>query len=239
MFEDATFHSGNLHRTQAPKWMLVALTLNLTVLSAMVVLPLLYPDGLPNRLLSRILYAPPQAQAVPSRPQPAHPMLVELLSPHNPFIAPTGIPRITSTTPDSTPPPSGMEVGSTGSTIPGADQPATSIFRQPTPPATVRSALPRSVAISQGVAIGLLLSRSTPTYPVIAKAAGVSGTVALAATISSAGTITNLRVVSGPPMLRRAALDAVQTWRYRPYLLNNQPVEVETTINVVFSLGVR
>ena len=58
----------------------------------------------------------------------------------------------------------------------------------------------------------------------------------LAATISKQGTIENLRVVSGPAMLQQAALDAVKTWRYRPYLLNGDPVAVETTVNVVFNL---
>jgi protein TonB len=59
----------------------------------------------------------------------------------------------------------------------------------------------------------------------------------LQATISTAGTIENLRVSSGPAMLRQAALDAVQNWRYKPYELNGEPVEVETTVNVVFTLG--
>jgi protein TonB len=63
------------------------------------------------------------------------------------------------------------------------------------------------------------------------------GTVVLAATISKAGTIENLRVISGPAILQRSALDAVKTWRYSPYLLDGQPVEVETTVNVIFSLG--
>jgi len=70
-----------------------------------------------------------------------------------------------------------------------------------------------------------------------AKAARVSGTVVLQATISKTGTIENLRVISGPAMLQQSAMDAVKSWRYRPYLLNNDPVEVETTVNVVFSLG--
>ncbi len=239
MFEDATFHSGNLQHSQTPKWMLAALALNLSVVSTMILLPLLYPEGMPSRLLSRILYAPPQSAPVLTRPQPAHPMMVELLSPHNPFIAPVGIPRITSTTPDAAPPPSGLESGSFANSIPGADQPATSAFRPTTPAPAVRPAAPRTYNISQGVAVGLLLSRNPPAYPAIARAAGVSGTVSLAATISTSGTIANLRVVSGPTMLRQAAIDAVQSWRYRPYLLNNQPVEVETTINVVFSLGAR
>jgi protein TonB len=58
----------------------------------------------------------------------------------------------------------------------------------------------------------------------------------LQATISREGTIENLRVVSGPPILQQAAIDAVKQWRYRPYLLNGEPVEVETTINVDFRL---
>jgi periplasmic protein TonB len=76
-----------------------------------------------------------------------------------------------------------------------------------------------------------------PQYPAIAKAARIQGTVVLQATISKAGGIENLRVVSGPPMLQQAAMDAVRSWRYKPYLLNGDPVEVETTVNVVFNLG--
>jgi len=76
-----------------------------------------------------------------------------------------------------------------------------------------------------------------PTYPAIAKAARVSGTVVLQATISKQGTIENLRVVSGPAMLQAAAMDAVKNWRYKPYLLNGDPVEVDTQVNVIFSLG--
>lgn len=70
----------------------------------------------------------------------------------------------------------------------------------------------------------------------IARAARVSGTVVLQATISKAGKTENLSVVSGPALLQEAAIDAVKQWRYKPYLLNNEPVEVETTINVDFRL---
>jgi protein TonB len=76
-----------------------------------------------------------------------------------------------------------------------------------------------------------------PQYPAIAKAARIQGTVVLQATISKSGSIQNLRVISGPPMLQQAALEAVRSWRYKPYLLNGDPVEVETTVNVVFNLG--
>jgi protein TonB len=101
----------------------------------------------------------------------------------------------------------------------------------------VKAAPPKKVNISGGVAQGMLLNKTQPTYPPIAKAARVSGTVVLRATISKSGTIENLQVVSGPAMLQSAATDAVRSWRYRPYLLNGDPVEVETTVNVVFTLG--
>jgi len=101
----------------------------------------------------------------------------------------------------------------------------------------VKAQPPKPVAISSGVATGMLISKMPPVYPPIAKTARVSGTVELQATISKIGTITDLHVVHGPAMLRQAAVDAVKTWRYRPYKLNNEPTEVQTTINVVFSLG--
>jgi protein TonB len=84
---------------------------------------------------------------------------------------------------------------------------------------------------------GNLLAKTLPQYPAIARAARIQGIVVLQATISRSGTIENLRVISGPTMLQQAAMDAVRSWRYKPYLLNGEPVEVETTINVVFNLG--
>jgi protein TonB len=104
-------------------------------------------------------------------------------------------------------------------------------------PPQVHVAPSRKLAISSGVMEGHKLSGAEPRYPTIAIAAGVQGTVVLAATISKTGAIDNLHVVSGPPMLAMAAEQAVQTWRYRPYLLNGAPVEVETTVRVLFHLG--
>jgi TonB family protein len=83
----------------------------------------------------------------------------------------------------------------------------------------------------------LLANNVDPIYPPIAKAARVSGTVVLGAVISKTGFVEYLCVVSGPAMLQQAALDAVRSWRYMPYLRNGEPVEVSFQINVVFSLG--
>jgi protein TonB len=103
-------------------------------------------------------------------------------------------------------------------------------------PASQSPAHLRKVVLSAAVAQSLLIQKSLPRYPPIAKAARVSGTVVLHAVISTTGSVINLQAVSGPAMLQQSALDAVKSWKYRPYLLNNQPVEFETTINVIFLL---
>ncbi len=108
-------------------------------------------------------------------------------------------------------------------------------------PIAVRSTAPSPskgpLAISSGVVAGNRISGERPVYPRIAESANVQGTVVLQATITKTGRTTNLRVVSGPIMLQRAALDAVSSWRYKPYLLNGEPVDVVTSVNVVFSLN--
>jgi len=106
-----------------------------------------------------------------------------------------------------------------------------------TPVAVPKVATPQKIRVSQGVLQGSLIHDVKPVYPPIAKAARVSGSVVLQATISKDGSIENLRVVNGHPMLVQAALDAVKQWRYKPYVLNGEPVEVETQITVNFTLS--
>jgi protein TonB len=96
---------------------------------------------------------------------------------------------------------------------------------------------PQRVRVSQGVTKGLCVHKVEPPYPPLARAARVQGDVVLNAIIDVNGQITNLQLVSGHPMLVPAAIDAVRQWRYRPYLLNGTPVEVETTITVIFTLS--
>ncbi|HUM06099.1 MAG TPA: energy transducer TonB [Terriglobales bacterium] len=84
---------------------------------------------------------------------------------------------------------------------------------------------------------GNLIHRVQPVYPVIARTAGVQGAVILRAVVSKTGTIEQLTVVSGSPLLIKAALEAVRQWRYRPYLLNDEPIEIDTEITVNFVLS--
>ena len=145
--------------------------------------------------------------------------------------APTRIPKQQA---ENAPPPASLDTA--GADGLGGGNANASMFNGHSQP-NVRVASSRPVAISSGVAPGMRVQKTPPEDPPIAKTANVAGTVELHATISTDGTIKDLHAVSGPVMLRQAALDAVRNWRYKPYRLNSQPVEVETTVNVVFSLG--
>jgi protein TonB len=101
----------------------------------------------------------------------------------------------------------------------------------------VTAAAPKVVRISSGAALANKISGADPVYPAIARSAHITGTVVLQATISKQGTISDLKVISGPPLLANAALEAVRTWRFKPTILNGEPVEASTIINANFNFG--
>ena len=182
-------------------------------------------------------------EAVPAPPQPA--AATEIVPPPHvqsemmdrQLTAPARIPNDMKMAPGKeAPPPSGFGVAGVEGLNSSGSGTMGGLFNGQARP-QVKVELPRIVKVSAGVAVGLLVRKTEPIYPPIAKTAHVSGTVVLQATISKTGSIDGLHVVSGPDMLRQAALDAVRNWRYKPYMLNNEPIAVETTVNVIFSLG--
>jgi len=94
----------------------------------------------------------------------------------------------------------------------------------------------RTLKVSQGVSQGLILKKVPPDYPLQARQLRIEGIVQLQATIGKDRNIENVRVLGGHPILARAATDAVKRWKYRPYLLNGAPVEIETEVSVNFKL---
>lgn len=107
----------------------------------------------------------------------------------------------------------------------------------PPPPPPPVAPSPSRLRVSAGVAEGMLIQKTDPVYPPLARAARISGTVVLQAVISKSGSIDDVHVLSGHPLLVQAALDAAKKWRYRPFLLNGEPLEVQTTVSVVFDLN--
>src|ERR1700686_2327160 len=215
MFEDSTFESAGKIKSKSKYWMMVTFITNGSILLLLVLIPLIYPEALPKTAMLTQLVAPP-----PPPPPPEAIKIVHVQSEmmNNQLTAPTRIPHdIKMVAEKEAPPTSGFGVagmeglgGSSGGAI-------GSLFGSGNNSPKVKAEAPKKVNISAGVAVGMLLQKTQPVYPPIAKAARVSGTVVLQATISKNGTIENLRVISGPAMLQKAALDAVKTWRYRPY----------------------
>jgi TonB family protein len=105
-----------------------------------------------------------------------------------------------------------------------------------TPEGADRRGVPQRVRVPPGVMGGLLVSKVRPEYPPDAKQARIQGTVLLQTTIDKEGNVSNIQLISGHPLLVPAAIDAVRQWKYKSYLLNGQPVEVETQIQVNFAL---
>jgi periplasmic protein TonB len=238
MFEDSTFESAHRIRTRSRGWGLAAFAFNSAILAALIAIPLVYPEALPKQMMNLLLVAPPPPPAAP-KPVPQQPR-AEAFHGRSEFVdlrltAPRLIPSTPNTNIAERGPGNGDIVGlDSGDSIPGGDPFAHSSSK---PPVVVREEPRGPIAISKGVAEGMVIQRIVPRYPPIALAIHTQGTVVLQAVISKTGTIENLRVISGSPLLQQAAIDAVSQWRYRPYLLNGQPVDVETTINVVFGLS--
>ena len=238
MFEDSLVESTGRIRTRSRRYVAGSFLLQAALVTTLILIPYLYPAALPERFLSVPLIAPPPAPApvmvaqhAPSAPISHPEMLMETVT--APRRIPTSIPSVTDPNPPSLVI-GGDFGGPRGNGIPGAILPGAT----PTPAPRVEPARPRGpVHVSGGVAEGRLIVPIQPIYPAIAREARIQGTVVVDATISTSGRIENTHVVSGPPLLVQAALKAIQQARYRPFLLNNQPIEVETTIRVVFTLN--
>jgi protein TonB len=218
-------------------------------LGVLLLLPLYFTEQLPKSQLMTFLIAPPPP---PPPPPPAEQQMTrvvrqiqtDLLS-GGQLRTPTRIPeKVQMIKEEEAPPPmpsSGGVVGGVPGGIPGGQLNGVigGIVNSTSNLAYIpklQPVVPQRVRISQGVTKGMLVHQVQPAYPGIAKAARIQGNVVLQAIISKDGSIQDLQLVSGHPMLVPAAIEAVRQWRYRPYLLNGQPVEVETTITVIFSL---
>jgi protein TonB len=237
MFEDSTFESTGRIRTRSRGWMIAAFLFNGSILLALILIPLIYPEALPRQMMNVLLEAPapPPAPQPPPQQKPAQAFHGAPQMAGSQLIAPRQIPiTIAKYAEPESPAPinwSGIDGGS------DAGSSATAVFNGQRRVAVVPPAPKGPVHVPSTIVAGMLLHKTLPVYPPIAVASRTEGVVILQATISASGTIKDLRVVSGPAMLQQAALDAVSNWRYRPYLLNGAPVEVETTVNVIFTMN--
>ena len=242
MFEDSLIESGNRLKTKRGATTALSFGLQMVLLGVLILLPLIYTEALPKQQLMTFLVAPPPPPPPP--PPPAAVPQVKVVKiqselDNGQLRTPTKIPqKIQMIKEEEAPPPAmggvmggvvgGVPGGSAGGVIGG-------IINAPT--AVPKVAAPQRVRVSSGVSSGLLIRKVQPNYPPLARQARIQGTVVLHAEISKDGTIQNLTLISGHPMLAPAAIEAVKQWRYKPYMLNGEPVAVETQVQVNFTLS--
>jgi protein TonB len=209
--------------------------------SALLVLPLLRPAGLPSfhQISTPISWGRPLEAPTAIRISPGAHGTTPTTTAQITFTAPSRIPKGIPAAGEDAPP----QIVGSGAAIPGIGGGDPSGVRnlfggdsRPILP-TVRPASTIAPLRISHMSEGNLIHKVQPTYPGLARSARIQGAVLLQAIISKDGSIENLRLLSGHPMLAPAAIEAVKQWRYRPYLLNNEPVEVETQVTVNFSLA--
>jgi protein TonB len=240
MFEDSLVESRVGQVSSSKRWTtLASIGLQVAVAGVVMMLPLLHPEAMPFRLEAPKLVMPlmpkPHVPVVIERESAASSSNVAIPSVMRPEVGRSLLPSLHPVVGD--PPPqapfgSGVRMpdgllGGIG--VGGGSGPVVSVASARAPVAPLH--------VSTGVLQGMLLAPIRPVYPAIAKAAGVQGTVVVDAVISRTGRIESLHVVSGPPMLQSAALEAIREARYEPYRLNGEPTEVQTTITVNFRFG--
>lgn len=250
LFSDSLLDAGKQDKTRRRSATIISFVFQCLLLGVVLIVPLWFTDALPKQQLLTFLVAPPPPPPPPPPAAPAAKVVrqiqSELLSTGQ-LRTPTRIPeKVQMLREEEAPPPLqavGGVVGGVPGGIPGGQLGGVigGIVSQTSNLAAVPKlslpTAPKRVRISQGVTKGMLLHRIEPQYPAIAKQARVQGQVVLHAIISKDGNIKELEIVSGHPMLTPAAMAAVQQWRYRPFLLNGEPVEVETNVIVTFQLS--
>lgn len=238
MFEDSLIESGGKLKDKRKSTTAFSFLLEALVIGFMILVPLLFTEALPNLTASMSLVAPPPP---PPPPPPAAVHIVKQVQTdivNGQLRTPTKIPKKVEMIKEEEAPPPMMSgvVGGVPGGIPGGSMGGVMGGIVGSTALIPKVAVQR-IRVSSGVTQGLVVHRVEPTYPAIAKAAHVQGTVILAAVIGKDGTIQNLHVVSGHPLLQGAAMDAVKQWKYRPYILNGEPVEVDTQVVVNFTLS--
>ena len=242
MFEDSLFDSGGAIRKRTTWPKLVSFVIEVGAICLLVLAPLIYTQGLPKQQIVDILRLPsPPARRAPAQAVHEQPRAVRDSRKLDDKVLcePSRIPLQTQLVRDEPSvggPPSldGLLEGGRSDGVPNG---AITEIARFVPPTVVKPATPQKLHVSSGVAAGMLIYQLKPTYPRLAAQARIQGTVVLQAVIAKDGTVHDLRAISGHPMLVPAAIEAVRQWKYRPYLLNNEPVEVDTKINVNFTLS--
>src|ERR1700739_1220122 len=245
MFDEMVVSSPNPKKTNKRWTIFVSLAFQTLFVAILILIPLIYTEALPKTMMATMLTAPPPPPPPPPPPgafQVVHVKPQVHLMDAGKLMAPKVIPKEVKIIKEEAEPDPGV-VGAVGG-VPGGVAGGSmggvrggeigGIGTAPPPPKPKPTG---PIRVGGNVQAARIVNRVQPVYPPLARQTRISGTVRLHAIISKDGTIQQLEVMSGHPLLQQAALDAVRQWRYRPTTLNGEPVEVDTTIDVIFSLN--
>jgi periplasmic protein TonB len=232
--------TGDWKRATIP----IAYIVEVILIGVAILIPLIYTQALPKAMMQVSIVAPPPPPPPPPPPAAAPPVrVIRKVTVEDIMRAPTVIPKTIAQIKDEPAPPPQASVGVVGG-VPGGMPGGTpggvlgSILSSAAPPPPPpQAATPKRIRVGGQVEAAKAISKPTPEYPPLAKMARIQGMVRLEAVISRDGTIQDLKVLNGHPLLVKAAMEAVQRWRYQPTLLNGEPVEVVTEIDVNFTLS--
>ncbi len=243
MFDELVECNPISKRTNKPWTIALSTVVQVGLLGILILIPLIYTEALPKTMLTTLLVAPPPPPPPP--PPPAAPVKVvkpvARLIQAGKLMAPRAIPKEVNIIKEQELPPDMGAVGVVGGVpggVPGGQAGGVlggiiGTGSAPPPPKET----PKRIRVGGQVQTAKLINKVQPVYPPLAKQARIQGTVRLQAIIAKDGSVVELQVLSGHPLLQQAALDAVRQWRYQPTLLNGEPVEVITTIDVIFTLS--
>lgn len=251
MFDQLIESTGKHDKNKKPLTFTISIIVHVVVVVVLIIMPLLFPESLSGQLsaLTALISPPPPPPPAPPPPPPTTVIRVQRVQVDDgQFRAPVEIPKEIAKIVDDTPPdsvggvvggvpggvPGGTIGGILGGVIGGAN---TGPMALPPPPPPEAPKPPQRIRVGGNVQQANLVRQVKPPYPPLARQARIQGAVILEAVINRQGGVEQLRVVSGHPLLVQAAMDAVRQWKYRPTLLNGDPVEVVTTITVNFNLS--
>ncbi len=238
MFEELVVSSPHSKKTNKPWTIVVSMVFQVLFLAILLLIPLIYTEALPKAMLATLLVAPPPPPPPP--PPPAQVQVIRKPQVHlmdaGKLVAPKVIPKdIKIIREEAEPDMGGMSGGVVGGVAGGSMGGVIGgVVGSVAPPPPKQQS---RIRVGGNVIAAKVINRTTPVYPPLARQTRISGTVRLHAIIAKDGTVQQLEVMSGHPLLVQAALDAVRQWRYQPTLLNGEPVEVDTTVDVIFSLN--
>lgn len=246
IFEDSLIESSSNLLKRNPWAAVASFAFQLLIVVLLIVAPLFYTEPLPGRQVVTILVAPPPpppaTYSTKLRTPPEIPKAISISPSPKAITFPKShnTPKTNEGSPDPAVAVSAMAGGVPGGVVggvPGGVLGGTGgapLLAKMTEPAPMPA---KKVRVPSRVAEGYLLHDVAPEYPSEAGRARIEGSVVLLAVIGKDGTVQDLQVKSGLPLLAQAAINAVKQWRYRPYMLNGEPVEVDTQITIDFTLS--